>query len=131
MENFRISLEHDELEFVKEQGKGWMRDVVRRFMDAGRTALTPEELIYLRDHGGTKGVIAIAKGEKSEGEFDVVSGELWRPSQHGGEMQPHDGVDCRLCGRPLYSGICRNTSCSLHAKSQEGVPREQEPKEES
>ena len=123
MENFRISLEDDELTFVREQGKGWMRDVVRRFMDAERTALTPEELIYLRDHGGTKGVLAIARGEKNAGDFDEVSG-IWLPSEHGGEMQPQDDHVCRVCERPLYDGVCRSTSCAMHLKPQEGIEKE-------
>ena len=76
MENLRISLEDDEFEFVKAQGKGYVRNIIKRFMDT-EGALTPEELIYLRDHGGTKGVIAIAKGEKAEEpQVDPDTGEV-------------------------------------------------------
>jgi hypothetical protein len=74
MEVLKISLEADELDYVKAQPRGWVRNIIRRFMDTDG-ALTPEELIYLRDHGGTRGVIAIARGEKSV-QVDPETGEV-------------------------------------------------------
>lgn len=120
MPDIKVYVNDEEAEYVKERPKGWVRTIIARFRDT-EGALTPDELIYLRDHGGTKGVIAIAKGEKSEGEFNAVTGEMWVPSEHGGEVQPRDGVFCRVCERPLYSGVCRNTSCAMHGKPQEGI----------
>lgn len=78
MEVLKISLDDEEMAYVKEQPRGWMRSVVRRYIDHGHTALTPMELLYLRDHSGTKGVIAIARGDKSEPpQFDPETGEVY------------------------------------------------------
>ncbi len=71
----KFYLDDEELDFVNGQPDGWLRTVVRRFMDVGPDgkALSPDELVYLRDHGGTRGVIAIAKGERGQDDFDPVS----------------------------------------------------------
>jgi len=76
MENIRISLEDDEMAFVKKQGKGYVRNVILRFMD-NEKALSAEDLDYLRTHGGTRGVVAIARGQIiSEPQVDPDTGEV-------------------------------------------------------
>ena len=76
MESIRISLADDEMEFVKTQGKGFVRNVIKQFMD-NAMALSAEDLDYLRTHGGTRGVIAIARGHiVEEPQVDPHTGEV-------------------------------------------------------
>lgn len=70
----KFYLDDEELDFVNGQPDGWLRTVVRRFMDVGQKALSPDELVYLRDHGGTKGVIALAKGNPDGAQTDPATG---------------------------------------------------------
>jgi hypothetical protein len=72
----KVSLSDEEAEFVKAQGRGFLKNVVRRFMDT-EGALTAAELDYLRQNGGTHGVIRLAQMVKAaEPEVDPETGEL-------------------------------------------------------
>jgi hypothetical protein len=98
MADIKVYFDEDEAAFVRAQQKGYVRTVVRRFMDTDN-ALTDEDLVYLRDHGGTRGVIAIAKGEKNAGDFEPVTGEVQK------------SVACRECGaRTFGEDLC--SACS-------------------
>jgi hypothetical protein len=76
MPDIKVYLNDDEMEYVRRQGKGWIRNLILRFRDT-EVALTPEELVYLRDHGGTKGVIRLAQTVMAaEPQVDPDTGEV-------------------------------------------------------
>lgn len=74
--DMKVYLSDEEGEFVRKQPKGYLRMIVQRFMKT-EGALTAEELQFLRDHGGTHGVIRMARGLAGKPQaYDPETGEI-------------------------------------------------------